>query len=265
MLKILLAADDNDRRGNIILGNVAKAIAKANLPDAERKLNSELTSNEIELAKDFFDSPPDERKRLIFERTEHCLIDVDAGAILGTPNTRRHANLFTAEKDAWAEIRAGVVSKKLHPIDPDTNASLGGDNYGHGSVKFDQLKVWGVAAGYEFRIATSNDSQRLTGEPPIVGACSTATIKEAKPQPETDKPWLIADTTDPEPEQDWYIPARYFARQLVKDDSSLLKKRLTLAEKVVQSLTSVKIKKRGGTKSFDPATVLKAFSKVNLG
>lgn len=170
MLTILLTDDDHDRRGNLILGNVAKAIAQANLPDAERKLNSELTSKELERAKEFNNCPQNERKRLIFERTEHCLIDVDADVSLGIPYTRRYANLFTAEKNAWAEIRAGVVSNKLHPIDPDNNGSLGGDNYGHGGVTFDQLAAWGRAAGYEFRIATSNDSQCLTGEPPIVGA-----------------------------------------------------------------------------------------------
>lgn len=98
-----------------------------------------------------------------------------------------------------------------------------------------------------------------------IGADDTAAKKEAKPKQETDKPWLIADPTDPDPKPDWYIPARYFARQLVKDDSTLLTKRRLLADKVVQSLSNVGIKKRGGTKPFDPATVLKAFSNVNLG
>jgi hypothetical protein len=97
-----------------------------------------------------------------------------------------------------------------------------------------------------------------------VGAGETA-AKEAKLKQDTDMPWLIPDPTDPAPEQSWYVPARYFARQLVKDDSTLLTKRRLLAEKVVQSLKSVGIKKRGGTKSFELGTVLKAFSNVNLG
>ena len=41
---------------------------------------------------------------------------------------------------------------------------------------------------------------------------------------------------DPDPDEPWYIPARYFARQLVKEDSTLLNKKDLLAEKVAQSL-----------------------------
>lgn len=79
------------------------------------------------------------------------------------------------------------------------------------------------------------------------------------------KPWLIADPNDPQPKQSWYIPARYFARQLVKDDSTLLTKRNKLAVKVVQSLSNAGIKKRGGVNPFDASTVLKALIRVYLG
>lgn len=79
-----------------------------------------------------------------------------------------------------------------------------------------------------------------------------------------DKPWLVKDPRDPEPEQPWYTPARYFARKLARDDSTLLTKRDTLAKKVVQSLTNIGIKKRGGKKSFNPGTIKKAFSNVSL-
>jgi hypothetical protein len=78
------------------------------------------------------------------------------------------------------------------------------------------------------------------------------------------KPWEIADPKDPQPEQPWYTPARYFARQLVISDSTLLTKRDKLADKVVQSLTKVGIKKRGWIKPFDSATILKALSNVIL-
>lgn len=50
------------------------------------------------------------------------------------------------------------------------------------------------------------------------------------------KPWQIPDPRDPDPEYPWYIPARYFARQLIEDDSTLLTKRKLLAGKVSQSL-----------------------------
>jgi hypothetical protein len=81
---------------------------------------------------------------------------------------------------------------------------------------------------------------------------------------ETPAPWLISDPKDPVPEQPWYIPARYFARQLVKDDSTLLTKRNVLVIKVAQSLDNVGIKKRGGKKPFNPGTIKKALSNINL-
>jgi len=56
-------------------------------------------------------------------------------------------------------------------------------------------------------------------------------------------PWLIKNPNDPKPKQPWYISARYFARQLVKKDSTLLTKRTLLAQKVVTSLNKVGIKK----------------------
>jgi hypothetical protein len=78
-------------------------------------------------------------------------------------------------------------------------------------------------------------------------------------------PWLIPHPDDPKPKQPWYTPARYFARDLVKDDSTLLQKKDLLANKVVKSLSDVGIYKRGGKLPLDPATVLKAFSNVSLG
>ena len=82
---------------------------------------------------------------------------------------------------------------------------------------------------------------------------------------EQEKPWLIPDPNDPIPELLWYIPARYFARNLIKDDPMLLVKRNTLTNKIVVSLTSVGIKKRGGIKPFDSNTIKKALVNVSLG
>lgn len=84
-------------------------------------------------------------------------------------------------------------------------------------------------------------------------------------QAEEPKPWLIADPRDPEPAQHWYTPARYFARQLVIADSTLLTKPDILAGKIVQSLTKVGIMKRGGKLPFDAVTIKKALSNVSLG
>ena len=77
--------------------------------------------------------------------------------------------------------------------------------------------------------------------------------------------WSIVDSNDPNPEQPWYTPARYFARQLVKDDTTLLTKKSLLATKVSQSLTNAGIYKRGGKLPVSDGTVLKALSNVSLG
>ena len=82
---------------------------------------------------------------------------------------------------------------------------------------------------------------------------------------EAEKPWLLADPKDPNPEQPWYTPARYFARDLVKGDSTLPRKTLILADKTSKSLAKVGIYKRGGKKPFAADTILKAFSNVKLG
>lgn len=79
------------------------------------------------------------------------------------------------------------------------------------------------------------------------------------------KPWLSHDPRDPTPDQPWYTPARYFARQLVIADSTLLTKRPTLADKVSTSLAGAGIYKRGGKKPPSAGTVLKAFANVTLG
>ncbi|SFM59084.1 hypothetical protein [Nitrosomonas communis] len=79
------------------------------------------------------------------------------------------------------------------------------------------------------------------------------------------KPWEIRNPNDPEPEQPWFTPARYFARQHVKNDPTLLNKRKALSQKVTQSLTNAGVKKRGGRKPFCSSTILKALSNVSLG
>lgn len=77
-------------------------------------------------------------------------------------------------------------------------------------------------------------------------------------------PWEIADPRDPAPEQPWFTPARYFARQLVRVNSTLLTKRNLLAEKTSQSLANVAIYKRGGKKKLSSSTILKAFNNIDF-
>jgi hypothetical protein len=101
------------------------------------------------------------------------------------------------------------------------------------------------------------------GGPASTPAATAAAVH--KEEERAAKPWLIVDPVDPPPAQAWYTPARYFARQLVLKDSTLLTKRLLLAEKVSQSLSNAGICKRGRKGRHAPETVLKAFSNVALG
>lgn len=46
-----------------------------------------------------------------------------------------------------------------------------------------------------------------------------------------EKPWLIQNPDDPDPNYPWFTPARFFARALIKEDVTLLTKRDILAGK----------------------------------
>jgi hypothetical protein len=101
---------------------------------------------------------------------------------------------------------------------------------------------------------------------PIVKTARLAPVSSASGDV---KPWLVLDQRDPliDPTKDqaWYTPARFFARQWVIEQPTLLAKRNILADKVSDSLFKVGIRKRGGKKKFECGTVLKALSMVILG
>jgi hypothetical protein len=94
---------------------------------------------------------------------------------------------------------------------------------------------------------------------------SAIPIHQSKVESKNEMPWLNIDSRDPTPGMDWYTPARYFARQLVIEDSTLLLKRLLLAQKVADSLKATGFLKRGNKKALNKSTVLKAFVNVTLG
>lgn len=107
----------------------------------------------------------------------------------------------------------------------------------------------------------------VANDPSVTHSTGTAaaTVSLQPQTVQTETPWLMIDPRDPPPVHAWYTPARYFARQLVKDDSTRLLKTLILADMVAKSLAKVGIKKRGGKKLFVADTILKAFSNVTLG
>lgn len=92
-----------------------------------------------------------------------------------------------------------------------------------------------------------------------------AASESGKIEKEKGQPHLIHKEGDPIPKHPWYTPARYFARQLVRQDSTLLIKRDILAEKVSKSLFEVGIYKRSIQKQkLNGSTVKKAFSNITF-
>ena len=109
----------------------------------------------------------------------------------------------------------------------------------------------------------------LAGTEPALDTAAPAPVKTVKIGAVVNasevKPWLSVNPKDPAPEQPWYTPARYFARQLAVEEPTLLAKRELLAGKVSTALFNAGFKKRGGKLKFDSGTVLKAFANVTLG
>ncbi len=166
-------------------------------------------------------------------------------------------NLIDEKREALKKLRAEVIQAEeyLCVINDELNkgesSALRIDKeLSHGSTKYITLHSFHQWDIYK---------QAIDAHSPSSGA-----PLEVAGLPSTDNPWFTVDPRDPVAAQPWYTPARYFARQLVKDDSTLLTKRDVLAKKIVQSLNSVDIKKRGGVNSLDAGTVKKALVNVSL-
>ena len=86
---------------------------------------------------------------------------------------------------------------------------------------------------------------------------------KAKPQAHIEKPWLIKDPNDIPSLQDWYTPARYFARKLVQSDPTLRKKRRLLVVKIAEEFAKVGIVGRG-KKPLNPETIKKALVNIKF-
>ena len=132
--------------------------------------------------------------------------------------------------------------------------------------KFDETGLWNVEFDPPITIergdivVLSAEIERISAN----GSLAVPLKKMDTPNMGSETPWNIHDSRDPKPEQSWYTPARYFARQLVLEDTTLLTKREVLADKVSRSLSSVNVYKRGGKKKLSASTVLKAFANVKF-
>lgn len=144
---------------------------------------------------------------------------------------------------------------------PDTEPDLKTTSY---ECRLTGYEVHSLSDAFVGELQPTPAQTAATPAPVGTGSASDG-LKPDKAGSDDKKPWLVADPTDPKAPHHWYTPARYFARQLVLSDSTLLIKKLVLADKVSMSLTNAGIYKRGGKKPYDATTVLKAFSNVALG
>lgn len=102
-----------------------------------------------------------------FDRHGFALIGRVVNAIAKVIQSDSGLNPYQAEREAWPYIHTGVVRGALHPIDPGTKHLLSIENYGIGTVSFDELVAWGPhTKRFDFRKATSIaiDVQTFTTE-----------------------------------------------------------------------------------------------------
>jgi len=128
-----------------------------------------------------------------------------------------------------------------------------------GVLLSDYRRMSGLPADFTFVVRTSELAKFVShkGKENYLGGVSSTNIVPIKP-------WEVADPKDPEPNQTWYISARYFARQLVLDDPTLLTKRNLLANKISQSLFKAGVFGRTKNKALDAGTILKALINITL-
>jgi len=123
------------------------------------------------------------------------------------------------------------------------------------AVRLDEFAAWCAHVGFEIPEQLAERAKDKS---------QAEAVPDISPSGDN-KPWLVVNLKDPAPAFPWYTPARYFARKLVKDDSTLLTKKLLLAAKVAKSLADVGFFKRGKIKKlFSVGTVLKSFVNVAL-
>lgn len=186
--------------------------------------------------------------------------------------TLDEASRLIAEQQKWGDaVRKKLLEQlmeaanagRLRVCEPDTNMNAGPEpvRHFHEVVSHKDVNDWAALKREDWRWNVTPEPQAA----PVVAVGAPGGVEPAKVGPVSEKPWLVIDPSDPKAVQSWYTPARYFARQLVMTDSTLLQKRSVLADKVSKSLANAGIKKRGGNLALNSATVLKAFSNVVLG
>lgn len=163
--------------------------------------------------------------------------------------------LMIDETDDYFQMLKAVESGDIPCYKHGTGDKKGDPNDLRSYVCWDDLNKW----------IEEKTNIREFRFPSLAAPAAKGKAKQGTSSSGDDKPWLVHNPKDPEPDFPWYIPARYFARELVKDDSTLLVKKAALAKKTVESLAGAGIFKRGKKKeSLSSGTVLKSFVNVIL-
>lgn len=282
MITIELDDDCFHSEDVVIISKVVRAITNVTFPDDVSNPYPKLSADEHALAQILSEGSLYKRRKLAKDLTKRHLL-TEKQAAKAAPDrsyTLRYPNRFTVERDVWDSIDAAVTAGRIRPFVLDNRQrELSPKNYRNGGFLFAKLVEWGQSTGlYDFlkykedapenkNIDAGADSKQKVGAATESDDALVVAKRKDMPVNQTNelKPWEIADPKDPVPAQPWYTPARYFARQLVIVDSTLLTKRPLLAGKVVQSLTNAGINKRGGKKPFTSGTILKALANVSLG
>lgn len=149
------------------------------------------------------------------------------------------------------DVRIALDHELLAPtpvLRIDTNLSASGLLY----ITLESVRLW----------AQSN-TRMATVQLALTGISAQGKSAEQLHNDRSD-PWWQADPRDPEAKSEWYIPARYFARLLVREDPSLRGKRPILVKKIQAKLSEVQVYKRGGKTLPSLGSITNALANVNF-
>ena len=232
-------------------------------PPLESGLFSLSEVNEIE-ADDFLEQPePKAKGEIILPQGTSYVSAADIPELLanaihpGADEGARQMSERIFLKEMWSSIRQKQLEVLPNPERLTTN-----ENHDDDIVMVAELVRY-AAARYAVSVLVAVAPVEAGPVPKQSFPQTGLMVDEVSKRNE--KPWLIHNPDDPEHKYPWYTPARFFARGLVREDSTLLTKRDLLAKKVAVALKNAGFMKRGGIKPLDPTTVKKAFSNVSLG
>ena len=188
--------------------------------------------------------------------------DAYGDAVDGTPEKDALGNIIDQKYiviDEYAEL-----IKKAHFYKSEVRKEL---NKEVSQLKIDHIeKDEGVADLIYIKLDSLDDWAKRYGVNiiDIPKSVSVSALKPIEQLLDESKAWLIPDPRDPAPGQPWYIAARYFARECIREQPNLSNNRNLLAIKIEKKLKENGVYKRGGKKTPSIGTILKALSNIGI-